>query len=268
MSVRTLYTAGSGMQAMEPKLDTIANNLANIETTAFKRGRVNFEDMFYCNEKLPGAEDSAGQYTPTGIAIGMGVRVESIQTDLTQGTLLDTGNDLDIAIQGGGYLKVTDPVTSEIYYTRSGNLSVNSQGNLCVSSASIGRLLDPPITIPQEATAIQISAEGIVSVQLPNNTQLQQVGQLELCQFINPEGLLKLGENLYRETDASGTPQTANPGQQNMGTIQQGYLEASNVEAVEELIDLIKTQRAFEMNSQVVQAGDTILQTVANLRRY
>jgi flagellar basal-body rod protein FlgG len=268
MGVRTLYTAGSGMQVMEDKLDVIANNLANIETTAFKRGRANFEDMFYFHQKLPGAEDSAGQYTPTGISIGMGARLQSVQTDLLQGTLMETGNELDIAIQGGGYLKVTDPATSEIIYTRSGNLSVNSQGNLCVASASIGRLVDPPITIPQEATKISISSEGIVSVQLPNNTQLQQVGQLELVQFINPEGLLKLGENLYRESDASGTPQTANPGQQNMGTIQQGYLEASNVQAVDELIDLIKTQRAFELNSQMVQAGDQILQNVANLRRY
>jgi flagellar basal-body rod protein FlgG len=268
MSVRTLYTAGSGMVAMESKLDTIANNLANVETTGFKRGRVNFEDMFYFQEKLPGAQDSAGQYTPTGIALGMGTRVQSIQTDNLQGALQQTGNELDIAIQGGGYLKVTEPSTSETRYTRAGNLSINSQGNLCVASATVGRLIDPPITIPQEAIKIQISNEGMVSVQLPNNTQLQQVGQLELVQFINPEGLLKMGENLYSETDASGTPQTANPGQQNMGSIQQGFLEASNVQPVNELIDLIKTQRAFELNSQVVQAGDQILQEVVQLRRY
>lgn len=268
MSVQTLHTAASGMMAMERKLDVVANNLANLETTAFKRGRANFEDLFYQNEKLPGAEDSAGQYTATGIAIGMGTRMQSVQTDQNQGSFEATGNELDIAIQGRGFLKVTDPSTGDIVYTRAGNLSINAQGNLVVASASIGRLLDPPLTIPQEATKIQISAEGIVSVQTPNNTELQQIGQIELAQFINPEGLLKLGENLYQETQASGTAQTGNPGKEGLGTIQQGFLESSNVQPVEELIDLIKTQRAFELNSQVVQAGDQILQNVAQLRRY
>lgn len=268
MTVQTLYTAASGMTAMETKLDVIANNLANLETTGFKKGRVNFEDLFYQNEKMPGAEDSAGQYTPTGIAIGMGARVQSIQMDTRQGSMEHTGNELDIAIQGRGLLKVTDPSTGDILYTRAGNLAINSEGNLCVASANIGRLLDPPLTIPQEATQIQISAEGIVSVQTPNNTELQQIGQIELAQFINPEGLLKLGENLYQETQASGTAQTGNPGQEGLGTLQQGFLESSNVQPVEELIDLIKTQRAFELNAQVVQAGDQILQSVATLRRY
>lgn len=268
MSVQTLHTAASGMAAMESKLDVIANNLANIETTAFKKGRVNFEDMLYQNEKLPGAQDSAGQYTPVGIALGMGVRMQSVQTNNNQGALAQTGNELDIAIQGRGYFKVTDPTTNDILYTRAGNLSINAQGNLVVASANIGRLLDPPITVPQEATKIQISAEGIVSVQMPNNVDMQQIGQIELAQFVNPEGLLKQGENLYQPTQASGNPQTATPGKQGLGTIQQGFLESSNVQPVDELIDLIKTQRAFELNSQVVQAGDQILQNVAQLRRY
>ncbi len=267
MSIQSLYTAASGMDAMQTKLDVIANNLANMETTAFKKGRCNFEDMFYVNEKLPGTRDQAGQYTPVGIGIGTGVRVQSIQTEQTQGTLLQTGRTLDVAIQGLGYFQVTD-TNGNTLYTRAGDLNINSNGNLVVGSASVGRLLQPPITIPDDATAVAISAEGVVSVQQPNNTQLSEVGQLELAAFINPEGLLKLGENMYQETDASGAPRLANPGSDGLGTLQQSSLESSNVEPVTELIDLITTQRAFEMNSQVISAGDDILELVATLRRY
>jgi len=266
MSVQTLYTAATGMTSLQTKLDTIANNLANTETTSYKRARANFEDLFYQHQKLPGSEDSAGQLTPTGISIGLGTRVSSIQTDFKQGAFKNTGNSLDVAIEGLGFFKLMDP-TGEILYTRSGNFSLNANGQMCQGSAETGRLLEPPITIPQDAQAIVVSPEGKVSVRQPNTTALTQVGTIELAMFINPEGLLKMGECLYAETNASGTAQTLQPGQQGSGVLRQNTLEASNVEPVSELIDLITTQRAFELNSQVVSTGDQIMQLIANLRR-
>ncbi len=266
MTVQTLYSAATGMSAMETKLDTIANNLANVETTAFKRGRTNFEDLFYRHEMMPGPQDSSGQSTATGISIGLGTRVSSIQTDFRQGAFKLTDQPLNVAIEGAGFFKVLDP-TGEIVYTRSGNFSLNMNGQVVLGSANTGRLLEPPIVIPQDAEAIVISPEGRVSVRQPGNPTLSQVGSIELVNFVNPEGLLKQGENLYAETDSSGTAITGVPGQQGIGVLRQNALEASNVEPVSELIDLITTQRAFELNSQVVQAGDQIMQLVANLRR-
>lgn len=268
MSVQTLYSAATGMVSMETKLDVIANNLANIETTGYKAGRTNFEDLYYRNEKFPGTQDSAGQYTPEGIQIGLGSRVQSIQTNMEQGAFKQTGRELDWVIEGKGYFQVTDPPTGNIYYTRAGNFSLNANGDIVVGSAQTGRLLEPAISIPPDATAITVSPEGIVSVKQPASATLAQVGQIELAYFINPEGLLRLGENLLDETDASGPPTTASPGQDSVGIVRQGALEASNVQPVNELIELITTQRSYEMNSQVVKAGDQILEVVANLRRY
>ncbi len=267
MTVQALYSAATGMTALETKLDVIANNLANVETTAFKMDRANFEDLFYRHEKFPGAQDTAGQYTPTGISIGLGSRVQSTQTNFVQGPFEQTGVELDLAIQGPGLFQVMDP-NGETLYTRAGNFSKNANGDVVVSSSGIGRLLEPPINIPQDATYVVVSPEGIVSVRQPGNNQLSQVGQIELAYFVNPDGLLKMGENLYGETDASGTPTMGNPGQDGIGTLRQGMLESSNVEPVRELIELIKTQRAFELNSKVVQAGDEAMQIVANLKRY
>ena len=267
MSVQTLYTAATGMSSLGTKLDTIANNLANTETTSYKRARTNFEDLFYQQQKLPGAEDAAGQLTPTGIAIGLGTRVSSIQTDFKQGAFKNTANSLDWAIEGPGFFKVMDP-TGEIVYTRSGNFSLNANGQVCQGSAETGRLLEPPIVIPPDAQGIVVSPDGKVSVRQPNTPALTQVGTIELATFINPEGLLKMGENLFAETNSSGSARSLQPGQQGVGVVRQNTLEASNVEPVAELIDLITTQRAFELNSQVVKAGDDILQLVAQLRRY
>ena len=254
------------MTAMENKLDVVANNLANLETTAFKKDRANFEDLFYRHEQFPGTVDSAGQYTPTGTQIGLGVRTQSTQTEFTQGPIKTTNQELDVAIEGRGFFQVTNPDGTTVY-TRAGNWSKNANGYLVTGSATDGRLLAPPITIPPDATAITISPEGIVSVQQPQNNQLAQVGQIELASFINPQGLLKLGENLYAETDASGTATLSQPGQDGLGFLMQNSLEASNVEPVNELIDLITTQRAFEFNSQAIKTGDEVLQNVANLRR-
>jgi flagellar basal-body rod protein FlgG len=267
MSVQTLYSAATGMLAMEKKLDVIANNLANIETTAFKKGRANFEDLFYRHEVFPGAQDTSGELTATGISIGLGSRLSGVQTDFRQGAFQQTSNQLDVAIEGAGFFQVLDP-SGQVYYTRAGHFSINANGNLVIGSAHTGRLLEPPIVIPNDATAISITPEGQVYVQQPNNPQLTLVGDIQLVNFINPEGLLKLGENLYAETDASGPPQAGTPGRDGLGLLRQNALEASNVEPVRELIDLITTQRAFEMNSQAVQVGDQMMQLVSNLRRY
>ena len=267
MSVQTLYTAATGMDAMQTKLDTIANNLANINTTAFKKDRANFEDLLYRNEVLPGMLDSNQQPTPTGIQVGLGTRVQSMTTDFRQGAFQQTGRDLDIAIEGPGFIQVIDPQSQQTMYTRSGNLDINANGNLVIGSAQTGRLVEPPIVIPQDATAISISSSGQVSVKSPGVIEMQQVGQLQMAQFINPDGLLKRGENLYQQTDASSAAITGDPGTNGLGVLRQGELEASNVEPVQELIDLITTQRGFELNSQAVQAGDQLLQQIANLRR-
>ena len=268
MSVQTLYTAASGMEAMETKLDVIANNLANINTTGFKKDRANFEDLLYRTETHPGVQDASQTPTAVGTQVGLGVRVTSTQTDQRQGTLQLTGRELDVAIQGKGYLRVLDPTSQQTMYTRAGNLDINANGQLVIGSAQTGRLLDPPITIPNDATSVQISATGEVMARVPGQTELALQGQVQMSQFINPDGLLKVGQNMYLQTDASGAEQVTNPGDQGMGALRQGNLEASNVEPVQELIDLITTQRAFELNSQAVQAGDQIMQNISNLRRF
>lgn len=268
MSVQTLYTAATGMDAMETKLDVIANNLANINTTGFKKDRANFEDLLYRTEVYPGVQDANQTPTAVGTQVGLGVRVTSTQTDQRQGTLQQTGRDLDLAIEGTGYLRVLDPRTQTVMYTRAGNLDINAQGQLVMGSAQTGRLLDPPIAIPPDATKVVINPDGQVMVRQPGTVELANQGQIQMAQFINPDGLLKVGENMYMQTDASGPETPGNPGQNGLGVLRQGNLEASNVEPVQELIDLITTQRAFELNSQAVQAGDQMMQTISNLRRF
>jgi flagellar basal-body rod protein FlgG len=267
MSVQSLYSAASGMDAMQTKLDVIANNIANMNTTAFKRDRVNFEDLLYRTQVYPGIQDSQQNTTPVGVQVGLGTRVQSTQKDTRQGTIEQTGRELDIAIEGSGFLAVTDPVSQSQQYTRAGNLDINANGALVIGSAQTGRLLDPPIQIPPNASAVVINANGQVLVRQPGNTQLQPVGDIQMASFINPDGLLKVGENLYQVTDASGPAQISQPGLDGLGVLRQGSLEKSNVEPVRELIDLITTQRGFELNSQAIQAGDQILQQIANLRR-
>jgi len=268
VTVQTLYTAATGMKALETKLDVIANNLANVNTTAFKRDRANFEDLFYRHYKYPGSLDSSGNATTTGVSVGMGSRVQSTQTDFGQGAFQTTNNELDLAIEGKGLFPIEDALSGETWYTRAGNFSINANGELALGSASTGRKISPPISIPPDALNIVISTEGNVQVRQPGNNQLSIVGTLQLASFPNPDGLEQLGDNLYRETDASGAVVLGQPGLNGIGIIRQSALEASNVEPVQELIDLITTQRAFEMNSQVVQAGDQIMQLVANLQRF
>jgi flagellar basal-body rod protein FlgG len=267
MALQSLYTASTGMQALETKLDVIANNLANVNTTAFKQDRLNFEDLFYRQYRLPGAEDVNGNRTSTGIEVGLGVRVGATQTNYEQGSLEPTNKPLDMAIEGNGFFQIVDP-NGDFLYTRSGNFGINPNGQLVLGSAYNGYLEASGITIPPEATGIVISTDGQVQIQTQDSPTLQNVGQIQLAKFINPDGLEKIGDNLYRETDASNTVQLGTPGQQGWGTIRQGFLEQSNVKPVEELINLIQTQRAFELNSQVVQAGDQMMGIVNNLRRF
>jgi flagellar basal-body rod protein FlgG len=261
MSVQTLYTAATGMDTMQTRLDVIANNLANINTTGFKRNRANIEDSFYRNYVYP------NQTTPTGTAVGLGSRVQSTQTEQRQGSSMDTGNPLDVAIEGRGYFVVNDPSTGQQLYTRAGNFSLNANGQMVMGSASIGRLVEPNITVPQDATSISVGADGQVFYTQAGSTTAQQAGQLQLAIFPNPEGLIKKGDNLYQQSDASGNVTQGIPGQQGIGILRGGSLEASNVEPVTELIDLITTQRSFELNGQAIQAGDQILQLISNLRR-
>lgn len=267
MSVQTLYTAATGMDAMQTKLDVIANNLANINTTAFKKDRANFEDLLYRNDVYPGTLDANQLAAPTGTQVGLGTRVQSTQKDFRQGAIQDTGRELDLAIEGSGFLQVLDPLTQSTMYTRAGNLDINADGTLVIGSSQTGRPLEPPITIPPNTSSVQITPNGQVLTRQQGELQFTQIGQLQLAQFINPDGLAKVGENLYQQTDASSTPVPADPGTNGLGTVRQRALEASNVEPVQELIDLITTQRGFELNSQAVQAGDQLMQLISNLRR-
>ena len=267
MSVQTLYTAATGMQALETKLDVIANNLANVNTTAFKKGRANFEDLIYLDDVAPGAQDSTGNFAGTGISIGLGTRVSSTQTNFGQGPLKTTDNQYDVAITGNGFFQIADPdAPGGLLYTRAGNFSVNANGDLVVGSARDGRLVEPTINIPQGTTSVTISADGEVTITDGTGTT-SQAGPIQLATFLNPEGLQKLGDNMFAETPASGSPTPGTPGAQGYGSLQQGFIETSNVEPVRELIDLITTQRAFELNSQAVNAGDQIMQLINNLRR-
>ncbi len=194
MSVQTLYTAATGMDAMQTKLDVVANNLANINTTAFKRDRANFEDLLYRNDVYPGMLDSQQNPTAVGTQVGLGARLQSTQKDYTQGALQQTGRNMDLAIEGSGFFQVMDPQTQQPVFTRAGNLNVNANGNLVIGSAQTGRLIEPPITLPPDWRSLAISPTGQILITQPNNTAQQQIGQLQLAQFINPDGLKKIGE--------------------------------------------------------------------------
>lgn len=265
MSVQSLYTAATGMEAMEHKLDVIANNIANIGTIGFKKDRANFEDLFYRYQAVPGSEQVEPS-TGVGIQTGVGTRVSSVQTNFRQGSMEETNRALDVAIEGEGFLQVVGP-NGEQQYTRSGNLSINRDGTLVVGSANVGRRIEPQINLPQNVTSIQITSDGVLSVLQEGATEFVPVQTLQLARFPNPEGLLKLGDNLYGMSDASGQANINNPGQPGFGLLRQGYLEASNVEPVRELIDLIQAQRNIELNSKIVQAGDETLSLISGLRR-
>ena len=258
---RSLHVAATGMTAQETKLDSIANNLANANTTGFKKQDAEFEDLLYQNLRAP-TTNAAGGVAPAGVQVGSGARIVSTSRDFSQGALQQTNNPLDVAIEGNGFLAVQRR-EGEIAYTRAGTLKVDSQGKLTTSD---GLAIEPPITIPSDATSISISAEGVVAAVQPGQRQPTQLGQLQLVTFTNPNGLEGLGHNLYSASASSGEPSSGNPGSQGRGTFLQGTLEGSNVEVVNEMIALVRTQRAYEINSKVVSAADEMLKNATSMR--
>jgi len=269
MAIMALNSAATGLRALSTRIDVVANNLANAETTAFKRSRVNFEDLMYVQLKPPGVTNAAGDLTPAGIYVGLGTRISNTQVDTEQGSLENTGRPLDVAIEGNGFFKVKilDSIGDGFGYTRNGNFFVNNEGDLVLGMGD-GYKLVPPVQIPQGTTDVSISESGAIEVKVAGQDKTTRVGQLEISQFINPQGLRLLGGSIYVKTDASGEPITGNPGENGAGITLQGYLEGSNVDPVKELVTLIKTQRAFELNSQSIQTADQALQTIGNLRRF
>jgi len=261
--LRSLTTAATGMIAQQNNLDVIANNVANVNTTAFKTSRVDFQDLLSQAIKTPGAMMNQGTFQPVGIEIGLGVKTAATTRVFSQGTNISTSRDMDLEIEGSGFFQVMKQ-DGTLAYTRDGAFQVDSLGQLCTSD---GLLVQPAISIPRDATETTVTQDGNVSVTLPGQTQQSTVGSLQLVKFQNPSGLLSIGHNLYTETQASGTPVQDTPGQNGLGQIQQGVLEGSNVQIVDELINLIKTERAFESNSKIVNASRDILQTTNNLAR-
>jgi flagellar basal-body rod protein FlgG len=262
--IRALFSAGSGMSAQQTNIDNIANNLANANTTGFKMRRVQFQDLLYQNFVQPGAAAGSQTVVPSGLQIGMGTRAASNEIISTQGTFQETDNPLDLVIQGKGFFQVQLP-NGQIAYTRSGQFNLDKDGNVVTSD---GNLLQPQITIPQQAQSITIAADGTVSYTQPGQAAAQIAGQIQLANFTNPAGLNSIGNSTFTPTDASGQPTVGLPGgQEGMGTLQQGFLEQSNVNIVEEFINMIVTQRAYEANSKVVQAADQMYSQVNNLRQ-
>jgi flagellar basal-body rod protein FlgG len=262
--IRALYSAASGMTAQQMNVDNIANNLANASTNGYKARRAQFEDLLYQSVVQPGA--AAGQQTivPTGLQVGLGTRTASNEIILTQGSFSETDNPLDLVIQGQGFFQIQLP-SGQMAYTRSGSFHLDRDGNMVTAD---GNPLQPAITIPAAAQQISIAQDGTVSYTMPNQTAAQQAGQIQLASFQNPAGLNSLGNNLYSPTDASGDPTVGVPGgQEGLGTVMQGYVEQSNVSIVQEFINLIVAQRAYESNSKVVQAADQMYQQVNNLSR-
>ena len=257
---QSLWISKTGLDAQQTKMSTIANNLANVGTTGFKRGRAIFEDLIYQNVRQVGAQSSQQTLLPTGLQVGTGTRVVATEKLFTQGNLTKTDNSLDIAIQGRGFFEVLLPDGTQ-GFTRDGSFQINDQGILVTSA---GYQLQPPITVPQNALSVSIAPDGTVSVQQPASPVSTQVGSVQLVDFINPSGLQARGENLFLQSGASGPPQPGNPGLNGLGTLNQGYVESSNVNVVEELVNMIETQRAYEMNSRAISTADQMLQYVSN----
>ncbi|MBU2810500.1 flagellar basal-body rod protein FlgG [Acidithiobacillus thiooxidans] len=253
--MRSLYVAATGLEGEQTKMDVIANNLANVNTTGFKQSRAVFQDLLYQNLRQPGAQSSQTTQYPSGLQLGTGVRVVSTERLMTQGNLTQTGNALDVGINGQGFFQIMQP-NGTIAYSRDGTFQMNNQGQLVTSN---GYLVQPPVTIPPNAQSITIGSDGTVSVVLPGQAQPQQVGTIQLANFINPTGLQSIGDNLYLQTGSSGAPQTGQPTLNGLGSVQQGYLESSNVNVVSELVDMIATQRAYEINSKAVSTSDSML---------
>jgi flagellar basal-body rod protein FlgG len=259
--LRALYSAATGMEAQQMNLDVISNNLANVNTTGFKKSKIEFQDLLYDNIRASGAEQGNGLQLPTGLNVGHGTRAVATTQVFTEGELTQTGERLDVAIQGDGFFQVTMP-DGTLAYTRDGSFKVNAQGDVVTSDGlTVQNGFQP---IPAGTTAVNISSTGQVTTTTASGSQNFQV---TLVRFANPAGLQNVGHNLYLETTASGTPESGNPGENGYGSLQQGYVETSNVSVVEEMVKMIVAQRAYEVNSKAVQASDEMMQQSDNLRR-
>jgi flagellar basal-body rod protein FlgG len=259
--IRSLWISKTGLESQQLQMDVVANNLANVSTNGFKRGRAVFEDLLYQTLRQPGAQSSQQTQLPTGLQIGTGARPVATERLFTQGNLQQTGNDRDVAIQGNGFFQVLLP-DGTTAYTRDGSFQSDSQGQLVTAS---GFPVQPTITVPPNALSLTIGKDGTVSVRVPGSAAPVQVGTMQLASFVNPAGLQAMGENLYLQTASSGTPATNAPGTNGTGLLNQGYVETSNVNVVEELVNMIQTQRAYEINSKAIQTSDQMLQKLAQL---
>jgi len=258
--MEALWVAKTGLDAQQTRMSVVSNNLANVNTTGFKRGRAVFEDLLYQNVTQAGGSTSQNTESPTGLSTGTGVRVVATEKSFTQGSALQTGNALDVLIQGRGFFQVLQP-DGTLAYSRDGSFKVDSEGRLVTAS---GYEIQPSLTIPNDAQSITIGVDGTVEATLAGQTAPSSLGTLQLADFINPAGLQPKGQNLYLETVASGSPQVGDPGLDGIGTLEQGSLEGSNVNVVEELVSMIETQRAYEMNSKAIATSDQMLQYLNN----
>ncbi|UXH76881.1 flagellar basal-body rod protein FlgG [Roseateles amylovorans] len=258
-----MWISKTGVQAQDAKLQAIANNLANVNTVGFKRDRVMFEDLFYQVERQPGAQAEDGTSAPTGVQMGNGTRLVGTQKVFTNGNLQATGQSLDVAIVGNGFLQIEGP-NGRPAYTRAGQLQINAEGRLVTVQ---GQRVQPEITIPANATAVTIGENGLISATVAGTATPSELGQLRLSQFLNPAGLQALGDSIFQETGASGAPTEGVPGENGLGKLKQGSLEGSNVQVVEEMVDMIAAQRTYEMNTKVLSAADNMLQVLAQAAR-
>jgi flagellar basal-body rod protein FlgG len=261
--LRSLFTAATGMEAQQLNIDVIANNLANVNTVGFKKSRADFQELFYQDLKTPGATSAEGSEIPSGIELGLGVRPVAVQKLFLQGDFANTGNSLDLVIEGDGFFQIMTP-DGTIAYTRAGAFKLDSEGRIVNSD---GYPLEPNITIPTDTLSITAGSDGKITVLQAGSTTPSEIGQIELARFINPGGLKANGRNLFTLTASSGDPLLGTPGTEGFGTINQGFLELSNVNIVEEMVNMIISQRAYEVNSKAIQTSDEMLQITNNLKR-
>jgi len=261
--LKSMWIAATGMEAQNLNIDVIANNLANVNTVGFKRSRADFQDLMYVDLRASGSASSSETKVPTGIQIGSGVRPVAVQKIFSQGDYKQTGNPLDLSIEGNGFFQILLP-NGELAYTRGGSFKLNEEGKIVTSD---GYPLQPEITIPEDATSISIGADGTVSITLPGQEEASQIGQIQLVKFINPAGLRSMGRNLFQPSDTSGDPIIGTAGENGFGTIAQGYLEMSNVSVVEEMVNMIIAQRAYEVNAKAIQTADEMMQVANNMKR-
>ncbi|MBK7050252.1 MAG: flagellar basal-body rod protein FlgG [Rhodoferax sp.] len=259
--INSLWISKTGMEAQQMQLDVISNNLANVSTTGFKRATAVFEDLMYQNLRQVGASSSEQSQLPSGLQVGLGVRTVATSRSFAQGNLQQTGNKLDVAVQGNGFFQVTMP-DGTTNYTRDGSFQIDSQGRLVTAT---GLPIASGVTVPANATAIAIGGDGTVTAQIPGNVTPQSIGTIALANFVNPAGLDPKGQNLYAESPASGQPSSGTPGANGLGALMQGFVETSNVNVVQELVTMIQTQRAYEMNSKAIQTSDQMLQKLGQL---